>query len=170
VSRGFHRRTLLGLLAAGALGGCGYSFRSHLPPHLRTIAVPVLRNRTSEPGIENFVTSALVEAFAINGRLRVVRSEQADSILDGEVLGFEIQSIAFDPRANVRQFRLLLTLKLLYRDVRRNAVVFDGVLTERSDFRTAGQVVQTIAREETAVRLAAVDIARTMVSRIVDRF
>jgi len=164
------RRVFLGLLGAGLLGGCGYSFRGNLPAHLRTIAVPVLRNRTSEPGVENFVTNALVEAFSTTGRLRVVRSEQADSLLDGEVLGYEIQSIAFDPNANVRQYRLVLTLKLTYKDVRRDAVVFDGVLSERSDFRTAGQVSQTISREESAVRLAAVDIARAVVSRIVERF
>ncbi len=164
------RRAFMTVLGAGVLGGCGYSFRGNLPAHLRTIAVPVLRNRTSEPGVENFVTNALVEAFATNGRLRVVRGEQADSILDGEVLGYEIQSIAFDPNANVRQYRLVLTLKLTYKDLRRDSVVFEGVLAERSDFRTAGQVSQTIGREEAAVRSAAVDIARAVVSRIVERF
>jgi hypothetical protein len=164
------RRAFVRLLAAGALGGCGYSFHGSLPGHLRTIAVPVLRNRTSEPGVENFVTNALVEAFATNGRLRVVRAEEADSLLDGEVLGYEIQSIAFDPNANVRQYRLVLRLKLLYRDLRRNEVLYEAILSERSDFRTAGQVSQTIGREETAVRSAAVDIARAVVSRIVERF
>lgn len=164
------RRGFMALLGAGVLGGCGYSFHGNLPGHLRTVAVPVLRNRTSEPGVENFVTSALIEAFVTNGRLRVVRGEQADSLLDGDVLGYEIQSIAYDATANVRQYRLLLTLKLQYKDLQRNSVVFDGTVSERSDFRTAGQVSQTISREESAVRLAAVDIARAVVSRIVERF
>ena len=41
---------------------------------------------------------------------------------------------------------------------------------ERSDFTVAGAVSDTISREETSVRLAAIEIARAVVSRAVERF
>src|SRR6185436_15914604 len=94
---------ILGVLVAA---GCGYSLRGNLPAHIKTVAVPVFRNRTSEPGVENFLTGAVVEAFSTNGRLRVVRPDRADSILEGEVVGYQVQSIAYDPQANVQQYRL----------------------------------------------------------------
>ena len=72
----------LALLAVG-LAGCGYSFRGTLPDHIRTVAVPVFTNKTAEPAVATFLTSAVVEAFSSNGRLRVVRPEEADAILDG---------------------------------------------------------------------------------------
>lgn len=156
---------------AVALGGCGYSLRGTLPDHIKTVAVPVFVNRTPEPAVENFLTRAVIEAFSTNGRLRVVAAEAADSLLEGEVVGYQVQSIAFDPRANVRQYRLVVTLNLRFRDVRRNTVLFqqDGV-EEKADFRVQGAVSQTISREETALRTAAVEVARAVVSLALDRF
>ena len=162
----------LGLaLLALAFGGCGYSLRGNLPDHIQTVAVPVFTNRTAEPAVENFLTSAVVEAFSTNGRLRVVGSQDADAILEGEVVGYALESIAFDSRANVRQYRLMVTMNLRLRDVRKNTVLFEQHrLREKADFQVLGAVSQTISREESAVRAAAIDIARAIVSLTVERF
>ena len=75
---------LLALLAlALVLAGCGYSLRGSLPGHIRTVAVPVFANKTQQPAVENFLTRAVVDAFVTSGRLKVVRPEEADSILEG---------------------------------------------------------------------------------------
>jgi outer membrane lipopolysaccharide assembly protein LptE/RlpB len=169
--RGPRRILWLVLVLVVTGGGCGYSLRGTLPGHINTVAVPVFKNRTSEPGVENFLTGAVVEAFSTNGRLKVVGPAQADSILEGEVIGYQVQSIAFDPRANVQQYRLVVTLNLRFRDLKRDAVLFEQQnLQERSDFRTLGVVAQTISREETALRAAATEIARAIVALAIDRF
>ncbi|HKB25982.1 MAG TPA: LptE family protein [Methylomirabilota bacterium] len=158
-------------LVIGTLTGCGYSIHGNLPDHVRTVAVPVFTNRTAEPAIESFLTQAVVEAFATNGRLRVVTPVEADAILEGEVVGYEIQALAFDPRASIRQYRLVVTMNLTFRDVRRNAILFEQArFQEKADFRVIGAVSQTISREESALRSAALDIARSIVSLAVDRF
>ena len=167
-----------GLAAAGlalstvlALGGCGYSLRGTLPGHIKTVAVPIFTNRTQEPAVEGLITRAVVEAFSTNGRLRVAKSEDADAILDGEITRYEIRAIAFDQSANIRQYRLVVTLNLRMRDVREHKVLFErSGVQEQADFRVLGNVSQTISREETALRDAAVDIARSIVSLAVDRF
>lgn len=167
------RKRVLALLALTALilGGCGYSLRGSLPGHIKTVAVPVFKNRTSEPGVETMLTGAVVDAFSTNGRLTVVGAEKADSILEGEVIGYQVLSIAYDPKANVQQYRLVVTMNLRFRDVKRDEMIFEQQnLQERSDFRTLGVVAQTISREETALRAAATDIARAIVSLAVDRF
>ena len=166
------RAQALGLaLLAVALAGCGYSFRGNLPDHIQTVAVPVFTNKTSEPAVGNLLTSAVVEAFSTNGRLRVVEPEDADAVLDGEVVGYDVQSIAFDSQANVRQYRLVVTMNLRFRDVRRSTILFEQQrLREKADFQILGAVSQTISREESAVRTAATEIARAIVSLTVDRF
>jgi len=166
------RAPALGLvLFALGLAGCGYSFRGNLPDHIKTVAVPIFTNKTSEPAVESLMTSAVVEAYATNGRLRVVRPEEADAVLDGELVGYSVQSIAFDNQANVRVYRLLVTMNIKLRDVRRNAVLFEQQgLKEKSDFQVLGAVSQTIGAEEGAVRTAARDIARSIVSLTIDRF
>ena len=168
--RGAGRALALGLLvAAGA--GCGYSFRGTLPEHIQTVAVPVFANRTGEPRIESLLTNAVVEAFSTNGRLRVVKREDADAVLEGEVVGYTVQSISYDSQANVRQYRLLVTMNLKLLDIRRSAVLFEEHgLREKADFQVMNAVSQTISVEETAVRTAATEIGRAIVSLTVTRF
>ena len=164
------RRAGAALLVACLLGGCGYSLRGNLPGHIKTVAVPVFANRTAEPAVENMLTRAVVDAFSTDGRLRVVKPEEADALLEGEVVGYDIQSIAFDSRANIRQYRLVVTLNLKFKDVRNNALLFERTgLQEKADFRVLGVVAQNISREESALRLAAIDIARAVVSLAVER-
>jgi outer membrane lipopolysaccharide assembly protein LptE/RlpB len=158
-------------MLAVALGGCGYTLRGTLPPHIQTVSVPIFRNRTQEPGVESVITRAVVEGFSTNGRLRVASRDQADAILDGEVTGYTVASVAFDRDANVRLYRLIVTVNLRLRDLRENKVLFqqDNV-REQADFRVLDVVSQTISREETAVRVAATEIGRAIVSLTVSRF
>ena len=164
-------RALLLLLLALPIGGCGYTVRGTLPAHINTVSVPIFRNRTSEPAIESLITRAVVEAFSTNGRLRVVGSGQADAVLEGEITNYVVGSIAFDRDANVRLYRLAVTVNLRLRDRRRNTLLFrqDGV-REQADFRVQNAVAQTISREETALRTAATDIGRAIVSLTLTRF
>jgi outer membrane lipopolysaccharide assembly protein LptE/RlpB len=158
-------------VAAVALGACGYSFHGTLPSHIHTVAVPIFLNRTSQPGVEAILTSAIVQALATNGRLQVVRTEDADAILNGEVISYSVAPIAFDQSLNLQEYRLVVVLNLRMRDVRKNAVLFqqNGV-TEQADFRVAGRVSATIAVEETALTFAAGEIARSIVSLAIDPF
>jgi outer membrane lipopolysaccharide assembly protein LptE/RlpB len=160
-------------LAAATLtaAGCGYSLRGNLPAHVKTIAVPIFLNRTPVPAVENFLTNAVVNAFSTNGRLRVTTVDRADSILDGVITNYNLTSIAYDAAANIRQFRLTVTLDLKFRDVRRNEVLFQRFnYSDRADFAVPGTVAETITTSETALQQAATEIARSLVSFAVERF
>lgn len=162
---------LAAALAGLLLGGCGYSLRGNLPEHLQTIAIPTFANRTREPAVENIVTRAVVEAFTTSGRLRVVRPEVADSILEGEVTGYDLVSVAFDASQNIRQYRLIVTMNLRYRDLRENKLVYNRAgVQEHADFRVPGTVADNIAREEVALRAAATEIGRAVVSFTLEPF
>ena len=161
----------LALMMALLAGGCGYTVGGTLPPHIQTIAVPIFRNSTREPAVESIITRAVVEAFSTNGRLRVVHRSEADAILDGEIIGFSVGAIAFDKDANISLYRLVVTVNLRMRDVRRSALLFQqNAVQEQADFRVLGQVSQTISREETALRAAATEIGRAIVALAVTRF
>src|SRR3989475_12468381 len=110
---------------AVALAGCGYSLRGNLPGHIRSVAVPVFTNRTSEPAVENILTQAVVQAFSTNRRLRVVKPDQADAILEGDGVDYQILALAFDPRANIPQYRLAVTQKPRTRGAPRETLRFE---------------------------------------------
>jgi outer membrane lipopolysaccharide assembly protein LptE/RlpB len=159
------------LLIAAAAGGCGYSLRGNLPDHLKTVSVPVFKNQTTEAGVESTITSAVVNAFTSSGRLKVVSLEAADSVLDGEITGYQVQSLTYDSKLNLRSYRLTVTMNVRFRDLRRTEMLWQqDSLVEEVSFDVAGQVSDTISREEGAVKQAALEIGRKIVGHAVDRF
>ena len=158
-------------LLAAATGGCGYSLRGDLPDHLNTVSVPVFRTRTTEAGAESTITAAVVNAFTSSGRLKVVSMDNADSVLDGEITGYQVQSLTYDSKLNLRSYSLTVTMNVRFRDLRRAEMLWqqDGLVTEVA-FDVAGQVSDTISREEGAVKQAALEIGRKIVGHAVDRF
>lgn len=162
---------ILALGAALASAGCGYSLRGNLPEHLKTIAVPVFQNRTLVPNVESFLTTAVRNAFVTNGRLRVVGVDQADSILEGDITIYSLSPIAYNATANVTQYRLAITLNLRYRDVRQNKVLLQRQgYSDRVDFPVPGTVADSIAAAEAALQSVSTEIAKTVVSYVVDQF
>jgi hypothetical protein len=144
----------------------GYGTRGNLPDHIKTVAVPIFKNRTLEPGVES-----VVNAFSSGGRVRVVPLAEADAILEGEVVGYSLEGLAFDRSAIVRAYRLRLTLNVEFRDVKRSEMLWrqEG-LQETSDFQVEGTVSDTVARGQGAVLQAATEIGRKVVNLAVDRF
>ena len=165
------RSFLPAVLVLAAAAGCGYSLQGNLPDHLKTVSVPVFKNRTTESGAETTITAAVINAFTSNGRLKVVSLDQADSVLDGEVTGYQVQSLTYDSRLNLRSYRLTVTMNVRFRDLRRTELLWqENGLVEDVSFDVAGQVSDTISREEGAVKQAALEIGRKVVNRAVDRF
>jgi outer membrane lipopolysaccharide assembly protein LptE/RlpB len=160
------------VLACALAGGCGYSLTgSTLPAHIRTVAVPVFVNRTQEPGVENFITRAVAEAFTTSSGLKVVDPAGADAILEGEIVGYALQPLSYNQAANVREYRLVVTVNLRFKDATSGEMLLDekGV-QEKSDFSSAEDVSNSIARAETALRQAATDIGRAIVNLAITRF
>jgi hypothetical protein len=160
------------LAVALGVSGCGYSLRASLPANIKTVHVPVLQNRTQEPGIEDFVTRALTEALVTSGVARIASSpELADGVLEGAIIGYSLTSLAFDRAINATQYRLQLALSLALKDRRSGDVIWSQErIEERADFPVTGQVTQTLAREQDAVRRAAVDISRAIISLAFEGF
>jgi hypothetical protein len=166
-------RLLAGVVLAGLVGGCGYSvgLGGNLPSHLKTVAVPIFVNSTQQPAVEGVITAAVVNAFVTSGRLKVVSVKEADSILEGNIISYNLDSIAFNADSNVTVYRLRVRVNILFRDVRQGTTLYkqDG-LEQWADFRVQGQVSDTLAREDQAARQASVEIGRRIVASSVDRF
>lgn len=161
---------LLLILAACISTGCGYSFRGNLPGHIKTVAVPMFKNNTAATGLENTITAAVISAFSNGGRLRVVPVAQADSILEGEIVGYQIDGAGFDRNANVQAYHLRVVLNVAFRDVRQNTMLWQESLTQTSDFQVQGPVSDTLALGAGAASQAAADIGRKIASSAIDLF
>lgn len=82
------------------LSACGYRVggtASEMPPGLKVIAVPALKNDTPRYRIEQRMTEAVVHEFIARTKYRIVSSEDsADAVLHGEITSFEAIPVVFD--------------------------------------------------------------------------
>ncbi|MGB7265689.1 MAG: LPS assembly lipoprotein LptE [Terracidiphilus sp.] len=74
-----------------AVVGCGYhtlGAATHLPPDVKTLAVPVFATRTDTSGTETAMTEAVIREFQARTRFRVIShtGPDADAVLHGTIL------------------------------------------------------------------------------------
>lgn len=81
----------LGLAAAlaGALAGCARIEPVRTLPHwVRGVYIPMVRNSSYEPGIEETATQLIQEEFLADGRLRVVPKDKADVMVEVRIQNY----------------------------------------------------------------------------------
>jgi hypothetical protein len=107
------------LLLAGL--SCSYSASPALfPPHLRTLAVPVFQNATTEPNLEQEVTEAIVNRFVQDNKLKVVAEAEADLVLTGSVVRYVNAVFGFNAREQAEEYQVAVTVALTARDRVKN--------------------------------------------------
>lgn len=67
-----------------------------LPSSIRSVHVPMVVNRSAEPGLEERLTVALQEELLADGRLNVVQRNRADAIIEVTIRDFSRLSAGFD--------------------------------------------------------------------------
>ena len=82
--------TPIGLIGIGLLcclgGSCGYKVGFQAKREIRSIAVPIFRNRTLRRGFEFTLADALRREILQRTHLRLADPDEADAILQGEIL------------------------------------------------------------------------------------
>ncbi|MGA8181228.1 MAG: LptE family protein [Desulfobacterales bacterium] len=105
-----------GIFVAMFLTACGYRFAGSgsLPGGVKTIAVEILKNRTSETGLENTLTNDLIYEFIQRGRGVQKNVKKADAVLSGVIESSSITTISRAQQLSPieRQIRITLNLKL----------------------------------------------------------
>jgi hypothetical protein len=96
---------------------------------IHSIAIPVFKNKTVKYGLEESLTKHVIDAFIKDNRLKVVDKDLAESILLGEITGYNRIPFSYDEYANVKDYKIELSLKLVYKDSTEK-VIFEKSLKE----------------------------------------
>jgi hypothetical protein len=88
-------------LALASLSGCGYhtlGAAAHLPPDVKTLAVPVFATRTEVNGTETAMTEAVVRELLARTRFRVTTDAgaDADAVLQGTILKQAVTPLTYN--------------------------------------------------------------------------
>ena len=107
------------LVAVMATSGCGYTRKTVLPRHIKTIYVETVKNKLDpeklyayQPGLEMDITNAVIQRLQQDGTLKVVTQEKADAILKTDLTSLEQEGLRFTSLEGVQQYRLFIVVKL----------------------------------------------------------
>ncbi len=102
---------LLPLLSCGI-----YSFTgSSIPSHLKTVAIPLFEDRTTQPGLAAELTRSVRQAYIENNSLRVTE-QGANATLLVTLTGYRNEPSSYDEQGYVREYRVVITAAAVFRD------------------------------------------------------
>lgn len=106
------KRILLAVAALGLLSCGEMPTRKSVPEGSRQICIPVLVNKTDQPGLDVLLTKKVVQNFIVDGRLRVSPREQADLLLQGTLERYDRLVLTRDASQVPQQYKLQLVVNL----------------------------------------------------------
>jgi len=145
--------------------GCGYQLTgttSALPDNIRSIAIPLFKNKTAQPAIEQIFTDAMIERFLSLPKFRITSSENAQAIFYGVIKSYSYeQPLAFDRSLDVTEYQLEVVLDATIREVGTNKVLWERKnIRKTTEFSSIGELAEKNIAEDAAVRQAADELAR----------
>ena len=119
-----NRKPGISVLCACLLSGCGfYSFTGSIPPHIKSISIPLFTNETSEFGIAEEITDEVTDVFIDENVLKVVDEENTDSILRGIIRQVTDSPYTYSEVEEVTEYRFSLAIDVEWYDVANEEVL-----------------------------------------------
>ena len=114
------------------IGGCGvYSFSgSSIPPHIKTVAVPLFEDNTAELGVDQQLTDAIIDAITRDNTLKIAGPRAGDSVVRGTILRVEDRAGQYDENENASDFRVTLNVKVVFEDVKNRNVLWEQTFSQ----------------------------------------
>jgi len=154
-------RACLAVVPLLVLSCCGYSAKSLLPPHLRTVALNPAENSTSRPGIGDDFQVALEDAFNRDRNLRITAIENADLAVSTTVTAYVRLPSAYDAAQNITAYDLSVSASVDAEDRVKTEEFFSQIVSARITYDPESE-----SEDEAALR-AVEKLAEEVVGRII---
>lgn len=154
---------LAALAAAGLLLACGCGYTTSpalLPQHMKTVAIPVFENATTEYTLEQEITDAVVQRFVRDNHLKVVDERSANSLVRGKITLYKNAVFGFSNTAQSQEYRVTISVQVTFKDLVKNREVWTEELV-----KTANYYVQDVAGQTAKTEL---DGRKEAISKIAD--
>ncbi len=167
---------LLSALCILLFPACGYHVAgtaTRIPPDVKTIAVPAFKNLSSTFRIEQQVTAAVTRELLERTHYRILPNPpDADAVLKGTIKDVRSRAISFDintGRATSLQIRVLADIQL--QDLHTHKILFaNRNYVFRQEYQVSEVTSQLFEEDKSALDRLARDLARTLVTDILENF
>ncbi len=143
-------------------GGCAYTTSpALLPQHLKTIAIPVFENATSEYTLEQEITDEVVQRFVRDNHLRIVDEKSANCVLRGKITQYKTAVFGFSNASEAQQYRVTIAMSVTFKDLVKNREIW----ADENIVRTANYYVQDVPGQAARTEL---DGRKEAISKLAD--
>lgn len=178
-----HRRTRLPHAALGsltlfiaALTGCGYhqsGAATHIPPNLRTLAVPVFATKVQAYHTEVAFTQAVVRELETRTRYRILSKDDApaDATLHGAILSQTIAPLTYDANTGQTSSYLVTVTASVSLTAHDGRILYQNpAITYREQFQSTQDLSGFIQENGPAINRLSRDFAQALVGDLLESF
>lgn len=157
------------LALAAAAGSCAYTTSpALLPSHLKTVAVPVFENGTTEYTLEQEVTEAVIARFVADNHLRVVDPRSANALVEGRITVYRNAVFGFSQAAQAQEYRVTLGVAVRFKDQVKNRELWsEPEMVKTANYYVVDTPGDTARTELDGRRQAIAKVAEEIVARSV---
>lgn len=124
------------------LTGCSYSFSGANLGGLKTVAVPVFDNITSEPGIRERVTNELVRAIIDDNNLKIADLKIADAVIAGKITKIDDVPFSFEGSGNnfsTTDYKITITTTIRFENKKEKKMLWEESITGWGRYTLQGE-------------------------------
>ena len=104
---------------------------------VKSIAIPVFDNETTEYGLAELVTSEVSQAFVANNTLKVMPESQSDAVLEGTVVKYSRDPYTYTAGETVQEYICRVGLKIKVRNNKTDKAIWEGELDDFGTFNVS---------------------------------
>lgn len=118
------------LVLCGLTAACGYGLRgtgTFLPPHIKSMSIPMFKNETTRFQLDLKLTQAVLNEFLSRSKVEVAAdAEKADAVLLGTIHYFSATPIALSSGGAADRYNITVVAKIVLRDKVKNQIIFSN--------------------------------------------
>ncbi|WP_321371858.1 LptE family protein [uncultured Desulfuromusa sp.] len=161
------------LLLLFCLLGCGYHFPGQsgtLPGGVEKIYIPLFINKTSEPLLENKLTSRVSEVFSRHSKIsQVEKQETAEAILQGTIRSYSSRALSYNSDDDIGEYRATMVVDVVLK-TEAEEPLWTGTVRWSEDYNSSSNKNAQNDMEQSAIDEMTVRMAEEILYKLLDDF
>lgn len=172
------RRGAALLALALAPAGCGYALVGRgitTDPSIKRIGVPLFKDRTGKPGLDQRITLRVIEELLKRGRFTVVQETAGvDAVVEGEITSYNTIPIGFTTGTDQTQasrYAINVTARVVYRKIGQKEPLWQSeAFSFRDEYDVGDDPGTFFDREDQTIDRIAQSFGRNLVAAMLEAF
>jgi len=173
------RRLCAVLALAFVASGCGYALVGRgitTDPSIKRIGVPIFKDRTGKPGLDQKITARVIEELLKRGRFTVVQDTTGvDAVVDGEITSYTTSPVGFTTAGatptQASRYAINVTAKVVYRKIGQKEPIWQSeMFSYRDEYDMGESAASFFDREEQTVDRIAEAFGKNLVAAMLEAF